>query len=104
MTSKEELANMTATEELLNYFDTTIAVLERHVVLCIEHKTEYRIIHIHYMNYYNKLLGFLMGCRFSLNIVEYGRLCSKFNTTINQLASMLALYGADTNALNKEDM
>lgn len=104
MIPKEELANMTATEELLNYFDTTIAVLERHVVLGIEHKTDYRIIHIHYMNYFNKLVGFLMGCKFSLDVNEYGRLCHKFNTTINQLASMLALYGADNNVVNKEDV
>lgn len=93
---------MTAKEELLNYFDTTIAVLERHVVLGIEHKTDYRIIHTHYMNYYNKLIGFLMGCKFNFTITEYGRVCRKFNTTIDKLASMLALYEADTNVANQE--
>jgi len=95
--TKEELVNMTETEELSNYFDTTIAALERHVVLGIEHKTDYRIIHTHYMNYYNKLIGFLMGCKFSFDVPEYSRLCHKFNTTIDKLASMLALYDADNN-------
>lgn len=90
---------MTAKEELLKYFDTTIAALERHVVLGIEHKTDYRIIHTHYMSYYNKLMGFLMGCKFSLAVDEYARLCRKFNTTIDKLGSMLALYGAANNAL-----
>lgn len=103
MITKEELANMTATEELLNYFDTTIAALERHVVLGIEHKTDYRIIHTHYINYYNKLIGFLMGCKFSLDAIEYSRLCRKFNTTIDQLGSKLALYGADNNAAGQEN-
>ena len=104
MTTKEELANMTETEELLKYFDTTIAALERHVVLGIEHKTDYRIIHTHYMNYYNKLIGFLLGCKFSFDAEEYGKLCRKFNTTLDKLGSMLALYGADNNAVNQEDV
>ena len=91
---------MTAKEELLKYFDTTIAVMERDVVLGIEHKTDYSLINTHYLNHYNKLIGFLMGCKFSFDVDEYAKLCRKFNTTIDKLASKLALYGADTNVVN----
>jgi len=93
---------MTAKEELLQYFDTTLSAMERDVVLGIEHKTDYLIINTHYLNHYNKLIGFLIGCKFSFDVDEYGKLCRRFNTTLDKLASRLALYGADTNAFEGE--
>ena len=93
---------MTAKEELLQYFDTTLSAMERDVVLGIEHKTDYLIINTHYLNHYNKLIGFLIGCKFSFDVDEYGKLCRRFNTTLDKLASRLAVYGTDTNALEGE--